>query len=304
MRPIPIYTTILLALTLLTLSCAGEETVTIVEPGAEPEEISTGHRFTEGPYWHPEGTLYFSDIPADRIYRWTPQSGSEVWVEPSGNANGIAGDLTDNMVVAQHAGRVSRLSRNGNLEVIVDQYEGKRLNSPNDLTVHSSGTIFFTDPPFGVTEEERQLEISGVFRYTPSGELVLIYDGFDRPNGAVLSPDESLLYVNDSATGNIIVLDVDAAGNATNPRQFATVGPSSSGGAADGMVVDSDGRLYSTGPAGISVFNPDGEHLEDISFPQRVTNMDWGGPENRTLFVTSVDKVYSLQTAVQGHKAR
>lgn len=295
---------VLMSLLLLVAGCTGPEEQPLIDEDAVPEVLTEGYEFTEGPYWHEDGYLLFSDIPANRVYQWTPGEGAEVFLDPSGNANGIQADVHGSLLLAQHAGRVSRVTEEGELEVLVDSYEGSRLNSPNDLTVHSTNTIYFTDPPFGVSEEDRELDFSGVYRYSPDGELTLIYNEFNRPNGIVLSPDESRLYINDSETGNIVVLDVDPDGQASNPQPFASVGPSNQDGAADGMALDMDGRLYSTGPAGLSIFDTDGTHLRDIPFPQRISNLKWGGDNHNELYITSVDRVFRLEFNVTGYKPR
>ncbi len=288
----------------LILSCTNETDLPIIDEGAEPEIISTGHEFTEGPYWHPDGYLLFSDIPANRIYRWVPGEDTEVFLDPSGNSNGIQADIDGSILLCQHAGRLSRLTDNGEIEVLADNYQGSRLNSPNDLAVHSNGTIYFTDPPFGVSDEDRELDFSGVYQLTPDGTLNLFYDEFDYPNGIILSPDERFLYVNDSETGDITVFDVDANGDVFSPRHFATVGAWGDGGAADGMVVDMQGRIYSTGPSGISIFDENGNHLQDVAFDQSVSNVEWSGDEAGVMYITSRDLVYRLQFNVEGYKPR
>jgi gluconolactonase len=288
----------------LVLSCTTETDLPIIDEDAEPEIISSGHQFTEGPYWHPDGYLLFSDIPANRVYRWIPGEDSEVFLEPSGNSNGIQADIDGSILLCQHAGRLSRLTADGELEVLVDNYEGSRLNSPNDLTVHSNGTIYFTDPPFGVSDEDRVLDFSGVYQLTPDGTLNLFYDEFDYPNGIILSPDERFLYVNDSETGDITVFDVDANGDVFSPRHFSSVGSWGDGGAADGMVVDMQGRIYSTGPSGISIFDENGNHLQDVAFEQSVSNVEWSGDEAGVMYITARDLVYRLQFNVEGYKPR
>jgi gluconolactonase len=285
-------------------SCSEQADSPIINEGAEPEIISTGHEFTEGPYWHPDGYLLFSDIPANRIYRWEPGAEAEVFIEPSGNANGIQADIDGSVILCQHAGRLSRVTEDLELEIIADNYEGSRLNSPNDLTVHSNGTIYFTDPPFGVDDEDRELDFSGVYRLLPDGELILEFDEYDYPNGIILSHDEERLYVNDSETGNITVFDVDGNGYLSNPQPFASVGPWGDGGAADGMVTDMQGRIYSTGPSGLSVFDADGNHLQDIPFDQPISNVEWSSEDPGLMFITSRDLVYSLQFNVEGYKPR
>lgn len=283
--------------------CAEEEAI-LIDEDAEPVVISTGHEFTEGPYWHPDGYLLFSDIPANRIYRWAPGGESEVYLEPSGNSNGIQADVDGSIILVQHAGSLSRITEDKQLELIVDNYQGSRLNSPNDLTVHSNGTIYFTDPPFGVSDEDRELDFSGVYKLTSDGELTLVYDEFDYPNGIILNAEETRLYVNNSETGDITLFDVDNNGNLSNPRNFASVGSWGDSGAADGMVIDKEGRLYSTGPAGLSIFDPDGNHLQDVTFEQSVSNAEWSGEDPHILYLTSGDKVYQLRFNIEGHKPR
>jgi gluconolactonase len=273
--------------------------------GEEPEIVTGPHEFTEGPYWHPDGYLLFSDIPSNRVYRWSETEGLDVYLEPSGNSNGIEADIDGSILLAQHAGRVSRLNSDGDLEVVADSYEGQRLNSPNDLAVHSNGTIYFTDPPFGVEDEERELEFSGVYRVSPSGGLSVVYDEFNYPNGIVFSPDESYLYVSDSGTGNIMRFNVDENGVIDSPEQFANIGAMGSGmGAADGMATDMDGNLYTTGPQGLIIFDEDGNQLHLIEFDEQITNVGWGGEELNDLYITGSDHVYRYTMNATGSKKR
>ncbi|MFN2372737.1 MAG: SMP-30/gluconolactonase/LRE family protein [Cyclonatronaceae bacterium] len=278
---------------------ASQETPLFSED-ALPEVIADGFRFTEGPFWHPDGYLIFSDIPADIVFRWTEDEGTSVFLEPSGNSNGITLDPDGHIVLAQHAGRVSRLDSDLVPVTVVAQYEGMRLNSPNDLVYHSNGTLFFTDPNFGVSEEDQELDFTGVFRLTTDGELSVIYTEFALPNGITLSPDETKLYFNDTATGNIVRMDVDSAGRASEAVLFASVGERGSTGAADGMKTDTEGRVYSTGPGGLYVFSAEGEELQMVSFEQSITNLAWGGPGRNELYITSRDRVYRLKTNVLG----
>ncbi|MFU8860350.1 MAG: SMP-30/gluconolactonase/LRE family protein [Cyclonatronaceae bacterium] len=278
---------------------APQETPVIPED-AVPEVIADGFRFTEGPFWHSDGYLIFSDIPANIVYQWSEDEGTSVFLEPSGNSNGITMDPDGHIVLAQHAGRVSRLDTDRVPVTIVAQYEGMRLNSPNDLVYHSNGTLFFTDPNFGVGEEDQELDFTGVYRYDTDGELSVIYTEFDLPNGITLSHDESKLYFNDTATGNIVRMDVDSAGRASEAILFASVGERGSTGAADGMKTDTQGRVYSTGPGGLYVFSVDGQELRMISFEQPITNLAWGGPGRNELYITSRDRVYRLRTNATG----
>lgn len=272
--------------------------------GAEPEMIAENFDFTEGPYWHPDGFLIFSDIPANKVYRWSESEGLDVFIEPSGNSNGIQADIDGNIILAQHQGTVSRLNSDGNLEVIADNYEGKRLNSPNDIAVHTNGDIYFTDPPFGVSDEDKELDFSGVYKLSPAGELTIVYDEFNLPNGLVFSPDETQFYLNDSETGDILVFQVTPNGDMHSPELFANIGAMGSMGGADGMVTDLRGNLYTTGPNGLTIFNKQGEELHQITFDEQITNLEWGGEELNQLFITGSDNVYRFQFNTIGNKKR
>jgi len=275
----------------------------IVAEGSSLEAVTSGYEFTEGPYWHSDGYLLFSDIPANTIYKWTPGSkDAEVFMKPSGHSNGITATPEGMLVLAQHDGKVSIVDWDKNVTTVADSYNGKRLNSPNDVTVASDGTIYFSDPPFGVSEEERELLFGGVYMLKPNGTPQLQFDGFSHPNGVVLSPDESKLYVNDSSTGQILAFDRSKDGSLTNKRKFAKLNPMGDSGGADGMVVDSEGRLYSTGPSGVSVFSPDGKRLTIIEMPAQVTNADWGGADLNQLYLTTPSTIYRLEMAVTGFK--
>ena len=264
----------------------------------EPEVVTSGFRFTEGPHRLDDGSLIFSDIPANKVYRWRHGSSeSTVFIDSSGAANGIDELPGGTLVLAQHAGRVSRVEMGEadslTLTAIASEYEGKRLNSPNDLAVRSDSIIYFTDPTFGVSEENQELSFAGVYRIDPDGALTLMYDEFTLPNGVALSPDESILYVSDSATGDVMRFDVRDNGDLENGTLFANVGARSERGAADGILTDSEGRLYTTGPNGVLVFDTNGEPLATLDFGQQVTNLAWGEDET-TLFVTSVADVFRV----------
>lgn len=301
MKPSHIKTAGLLIL--LTMSLPIALKAQMIAENASFNKVSSGYEFTEGPYWHPDGYLLFSDIPANKIFKWKPgQEKSNVFLSPSGHSNGITATPEGDLLIAQHDGKISKVVENKKLKVLADSYEGKRLNSPNDLTVASSGTIYFTDPPFGVSKENRELDFSGVYMLTPDGKPQLMYDGFSRPNGIVLNPEESKVYVNDTATGQIMVFDRTEKGRLVNGRKFASVGASDKSGAADGMIVDRKGNLYTTGPGGIYVFSSNGEQLQFIETPARATNLGWGGSDLKTVFVTTPAAVYSIRMANTGFK--
>jgi len=269
-----------------------------VPEDATAEEIASGFQFTEGPLWY-DGRLVFSDIPGDAVYEWRPEKGHSVFLEPSGHANGLAVDGEGRLLLAQHDGQVGRLTSDGTVEPLAQTYNGQRLNSPNDLTVADDGSIYFTDPPYGVDEENRELDFSGVYHLTPDGSLTLLTDRFSRPNGIVLSPDESTLYVNDSEETAVWAYDVAEDGSLENGRQFAVL-EGEADGTTDGMKVDANGNLYTTGPGGVWVYAPSGARLARVDVPVPPTNLAFGGPDHQTLYVTARANVYRIPVSVPG----
>lgn len=268
---------------------------------ASAELIAEGHQFTEGPFWRSEdGDLIYSDIPANTVYRWAPGEDTTAFLRPSGNANGINADDQGRILLAQHAGQVGRLTEDGEVETLVDEYEGQRLNSPNDLDVRSDGSIYFTDPPYGVSEDERELDFSGVYRLDPDGTLELLTDEFNRPNGICFSPDESLLYVNDSEETLIRVYDVAEDGSISNGRIFAEPEDPEAEGTTDGMKVDVEGNLYTTGPGGIWIYAPDGSLIDRLPVPEAPTNLAFGGSDMQTLYITARPNVYRVPVTIEG----
>ena len=182
--------------------------------------VADGLGFTEGPVWLPDGSLLFSDIPNSRIHRWH-DGALGVYREPSGGSNGLTLDLSMRLLACEHDNRRVSRERDGAAEPVATHYEGKRLNSPNDIVVRSDGRIFFTDPPYGITEEQRELPFNGVFTLSTSGDLRLLATDFDRPNGLALSPDERMLYIADTARRHVRAFDVAADGTLSNTRIFA-----------------------------------------------------------------------------------
>lgn len=287
---------ILICLVMLPVSLAlGQQ---IIGKDVEPEKITSGYEFTEGPIWHSSGYLLFSDIPANTIYKWKPGEEVVEYLKPSGHSNGLAFDQKGRLLLAQHDGAVARLTKGKELSIVVNSFKGQRLNSPNDLVVKSDGSIYFTDPPYGVSEEEKELDVNGVYRYSPEEGLQLLVDDFDRPNGIVFSPDEERLYINDSRHNHIRVFKVNEDGSIEDGKIFATM-EADGDGAADGMKVDTDGNLYSTGPGGLWVFSPEGKLLQQVDTP-RITNLAWGGANGSTLFMTAPNAVYKLMTNRKG----
>lgn len=271
----------------------------LVESG-DPELLATGFQFTEGPVWLPDGYLLFSDIPADRIYKWVPDGDVTVWREPSGNSNGLTLDRQGRLIACEHGNRrVSRMMADGTVDALVDRYQGNRLNSPNDVVVKSDGTVYFTDPPYGIEPEEREQPCNGVYRILNGGALELMVDDFDRPNGLAFSPDESILYIADSPRRHVRAFDVLPDGSLTNSRVFADMDHPQPG-SPDGMKVDEEGHLYVAGATGVWVFEPDGAHLGVIVTPERPANCAWGDPDRKSLYITARTSLYRIRVKVPG----
>lgn len=267
----------------------------------EPEAIREALNFPEGPVWSVEGGyLLFSDIGGNTIYKWTEGEGSAAFIMPSDMSNGLDFDGAGRILAAEHATRrVSRRSIGEDAETIVDDFEGLKLNSPNDLVIASDGSIYFTDPPYGIDPNQQELDFQGVFWIDPQGELVVLADDFDRPNGIVLSPDESTLYVDDTAKEHVRRFAVQPDGNAFGGEVFVDL-QSDAIGDPDGMTVDEFGDLYVTGGGGVRVVTPAGEVLGVIAVPESATNCTFGGVDGRELFITAPPKVYRVAMKVKG----
>ncbi len=272
--------------------------VSPVRSDAQVEKVADGFQFVEGPVWKEGLGLLFSDINGNTIYRLSPDSGAVPYVRPSGNANGLALDAQGRLLAAQQGSRqVVRFERDGTQTILAGRFEGKRLNSPNDLIVKSDGSIWFTDPPYGISSGQEELGFYGIYRIDPSGVLQLLDRSLRRPNGIVFSPGEKKLYVNDSEARIIYVWDVVSDSLITNKRQFAFMNVA---GYADGMKVDADGRLFSAGPLGIWVFASDGTPLDTILVPGQTTNCNWGDADRKTLYITSGTAVYKTRPLLTG----
>lgn len=273
----------------------------ILPENAKVERIATGFQFTEGPVWHPDGFLLFSDIPANTIYKWQPNNEPTIFRNPSNKANGNTFDLEGRLITGEHESRrVSRTEKDGNVVTLADEYQGKKLNSPNDLVVKSDGSIYFTDPPYGIKSEQEELGFYGVYRLAPDGSLTLLIDDFIRPNGIAFSPDETKLYVNDSERGHIRVFNVKTDGTLDGGEIFAEMKNPDKKGAADGMKVDIEGNIYSTGPGGVWIFSPTGELLGIIEVPEAPANLAWGDRDYKTLYITARNSLYSIRLNISG----
>ena len=271
------------------------------------ERIATGFIFTEGPVWNPEGFLLFSDMPGDIRRRWSPADGVTVVRDPANKCNGMAYDGFGRLLVCEHStSLLVRESDGGEIELLASTYDGKELNSPNDVIVATGGDIFFSDPTYGRTrdfglERDPDLDFRGVYRLS-GGDLALVDTDFTQPNGLCLSPDETVLYVNDTERALIVAYPRSADGGLGHRSTFADrVGDVDfEVGVVDGMKCDAEGNVLVTGPNGIWVFDPTGGHLGTIEVPEVAGNLNWGGPRWTTLFITASTSVYRIETAVAG----
>ena len=267
----------------------------------EPELVATDFKFTEGPVWHPDSYLFFSDIPAHRIFKLMLDGTSEIYREPSGGANGLTLDRQGRLIACEyHSRRVSRTETDGTISVLADNYRGKRLNSPNDVVVKSDGSIYFTDPFYGFpADQERELYFQGVYRIAPDGAITLLVDDFGVPNGLAFSPDERILYIDDSRHQHVRAFDVLADGSLANGRILIDM-TADARGAADGMKADTTGNLYVTGAGGTWIVSRTGEHLGTIVTPELPENCAFGGPDYKTLFIAARTSIYSIRLKIAG----
>jgi gluconolactonase len=293
---------------------------------AKLEKIAEGFDWIEGPVWVKKGGyLLFSEIPLNTIYKWQDGKGVSVFLKPAGyhgtrtdmkepGTNGLAVDKKGNLVMCEHGDR--RLARLASLTKpegkqlpVVEKYDGKRLNSPNDLVIHSSGDIFFTDPPYGlaknIDDPEKELKFQGVYRVDPKGKITLLHDGLERPNGIGLSPDEKTLYVANSHPPRPIWMAFEIKPDRTlgASRVFfdatTLIARTKRTGNPDGLKVDKQGNLFATGPGGVLIFSPQGKHLGTILTGQATSNVAWGD-DGSTLYVTADMYLARIKTATKG----
>lgn len=281
---------------------------TIVACDAAPESLGTGFGFTEGPVWDARNRrLIFSDMKQDCMRSWSAEQAIATFRRPSNKANGNAFDHKGRLLSCEHVtSRVVRQTVQGTLEIVASHFEGKELNSPNDIVVKQDGAIYFTDPTYGRIREELgllrepELGFQGVYRVSPDdGELHLLADDFEQPNGLCFSADDRTLFVNDTMRKHIRRFDVLPDGSVSGGDVWAeTVGDAP--GAPDGMKIDVEGHLFCTGPGGIHVFDTTARLLGVILLPERAANFNWGGDDKCTLFVTASTSLYRLKTKLPG----
>ena len=278
----------------------------LIDEHAPVRQLGSGFSFVEGPIWHPtEHHLLFSDMPEDVRRRWD-RAGVRDVERPSRKGNGMTYDADLNLLVCEHAtSSVVRIDSRGERAVLASHFEGRELNSPNDLVVHSSGAIYFTDPWYGRmprfgVERPRDLGFQGVYRIPPGGgapQLLVDRFMFGQPNGLCFGPGEDRLYVNDTEQANIRVFRVEKDGSLSNARVFASgIKDSLKPGVPDGMKCDREGNVWVTGPGGLWVYGQDGRHIGKVSVPELVANLHWGGPEWQTLFLAASTSLYAVDT--------
>ena len=279
----------------------------IVEENVELEVLGDGFQFTEGPIWHPvEKHLTFSDIPKNRMYRWSESTGVTVYREPSNLANGNTYDKQGRILSCEHGtSRVVREEADGSLNVLASHWDGKELNSPNDIVVRSNGDIFFTDPTFGRGDgtgvaRPLELDFTGVYKIDgESGELSLLRQDFTQPNGLAFTQDEQFLYVADTPEMHIRKFAVAADGSLSGGEVF-TQSTGQGAGAPDGLKVDSEDNVYCCGPGGVHIYAPDGTCLGVIQTPAFCANFTWGNDDFLTFYMTSSNHLYRIPVKVPG----
>jgi gluconolactonase len=306
----------------------------IVPADATMERVATGFTWVEGPIWIPAGYLMFAEITSNSIRKVTPDGTVSIFMQPSGykgsapyggkepGSNGMTLDAKDRLTVAGHAQRdvwrLESLDAGAQVTVLADSYQGKKLNSPNDLVYRKSdGSLYFTDPPYGLPTQGdndpiKELQVNGVYRVPNAfnqkpgapparDQLQLVVKDLPRPNGIAFSPDEKYLYVNNSGPKKIWMrYRVQADGSLTDANVFYDATSDPRPGGPDGMKVDRLGNLYSTGPGGIWIFSPEGKPLGVILTPERAANVNWGGADRKTLYITATSSIYRIRLKVPG----
>jgi gluconolactonase len=268
---------------------------------AKLETLATGFGFTEGPVWDPAGFVYVSDEEINKIYRVYPDGRKEELIslgDPDGNTYDLNQKLLDCASVLR---AIIRIEADGKYQVLADHFEGKKFNSPNDVVMGPDGAIYFTDPTLDLPPGEKQeIPFQGVYRLDAKGEVRLLTKDLTQPNGLAFSPDGKKFYVDDSAERNIRVYDFQSDASLANGRIFGSETGPQKGGVPDGMKVDRDGNLFVTGPEGIWVWSPDGNHLGTIVMPEQPANLAWGDADYGTLYITATKSVYKLRTNTKG----
>lgn len=308
------------------------DSIVPAQPILQKVATGPGFKWTEGPVWIPAGYLLFAEIPSNSIRKWTPGVGVSLFMQPSGykgsapfpgpepGSNGMTLDSRGRLTVAGHAQRdvwrLEQVNPKAQVTVLADTYEGKQLNSPNDLVYKSDGSLYFTDPPYGLPKLDKdpgkQLPFSGVYRIADAeaqkpgappdhARLKLVIKDLPRPNGIAFSPDEKYLYVNNSEPKKIwMQYTVNPDGTLTDPKLLCDATSDPRSGSPDGMKVDTKGNIYSAGPGGVWILSPEGKHLGTLDVPERVGNVAWGGGDHRTLYVAASSSIYRITLKIPG----
>jgi len=305
----------------------------IIPKDARLDRVATGfNKWTEGPVWTRGGSLLFAEIPANSIMKWTPGGTATVFMHPSGylgtapyngpepGSNGMTLDADGRLTVAGHARRnvwrLESMSPSAQITVLADSFQGKKLNSPNDLVYRSDGSLYFTDPPYGLRTQSdqdphKELKINGVYRIPNARQqkpgsppdrdkLQLVIKDLSRPNGIAFSPDEKFLYISDSERLAWMRYDVAADGSVSNGSVFLDAKGEKGPGGPDGFKVDKEGNLYGAGSGGVWIISPEGKHLATITTPERVGNVAWGDKDGKTLYITASTSVYRIRLNIPG----
>jgi gluconolactonase len=305
----------------------------VVPDAATLERVATGFKWVEGPVWVQPGYLLFAEIPSNSIRKWSPEQGLSIFLKPSGyqgqasyggpepGSNGMTTDTRGRLTVAGHAQRdiyrFETMNPHGEITILANAYGGKKLNSPNDLVYKSDGSLYFTDPPYGLPTQSdhdplKELKMNGVYRLPHARDqkpgsapanttLQLLIDSLPRPNGIAFSPDEKFLYVSNSEPKKLWMrYSLNADGSVSDPKLLYDATSDKRDGAPDGMKVDSRGDLYSTGPGGVWIFSPAGKHIGTIDMPEKAGNLAWGGQDRKTLYIVASTSVYRTRVSLPG----
>ena len=280
----------------------------LIDPQSPIEKIADGFTFTEGPIWDTENNcLLFSDIPENKIYSWSEKSGTTTYRSPSNFSNGLTFDPHGHLIACEHQSRaISGEDKNKVVTMLADSFDEMKLNSPNDVIAAKDGSILFTDPIYGLRSgiggpAEQELSFQGIFRLPPdSAQLELITDTFERPNGLVLSPDETQLLIGDTVRQHIRVFDIAKDWIISGGQVWAELWDDTHTGRPDGMKVDIHGNVFSTGPGGIWVFDKGANLLGRIYLPDKTSNLAWGDPDRKSLFITSSSTIYRIRCNTNG----
>jgi gluconolactonase len=307
----------------------------VIPAGAMLERVATGFTWVEGPVWIPAGHLMFAEITSNSIRRVSASGTPSIFLQPSGykgtkpfggkepGTNGMTLDRSGRLTVAGHAQRdifrLESLNATAQITILADSYRGKKLNSPNDLVYRRDGSLYFTDPPYGLPTQSdkdpaKELQVNGVYRIPKAfnqqagnpparDQLQLLVGDLTRPNGIAFSPDQKYLYVDNSEPKKLWMrYRVKEDGSLTDAKVFYDATSDTRRGSPDGMKVDQEGRIYSAGPGGVWIFSPEGKPLGVILTPESVSNVAWGGAEHKTLYVTATSSIYRIELKVAGSR--